>query len=114
MMQKIIYATKHLIIFLGLLAITVGFTVDIIFAFYRNFGSASWLQSYNLSEAEFKTLLYNNSVISFVLTYIMKYKILNLKTFGKFAKICFLTGVYIATFIVLTLMILNILNTGGN
>lgn len=44
----------------------------------------------------------------------MKYKILNVKTFGKFAKICFLTGVYIATFIVLTLMILNILNTGGN
>lgn len=109
MMQKIIYATKHLIIFLGLLAITVGFTVDIIFAFYRNFGSASWLQSYNLSEAEFKTLLYNNSVISFVLTYIMKYKILNLKTFGKFAKICFLAVIYITVFIGLTVLVLGIL-----
>jgi hypothetical protein len=109
MMQKIIYATKHLIIFLGLLAITVGFTVDIIFAFYRNFGSASWLQSYNLSEAEFKTLLYNNSVISFVLTYIMKYKILNLKTFGKFAKTCFLAVIYITVFIGLTVLVLGIL-----
>lgn len=109
MMQKIIYATKHLIIFLGLLAITVGFTVDIIFAFYHNFGSASWLQSYNLSEAEFKTLLYNNSVISFVLTYIMKYKILNLKTFGKFAKICFLAVIYITVFIGLTVLVLGIL-----
>ena len=107
-MQKIIQITKHVVIFLGLLAITVGFTVSVIFALLKCFDISLWLENFDLSETELYTLVYNNSAVSFILTYVGGYKFVKqndnrVKKFGIYGIL------YIIFFLLLTILLLSIL-----
>ncbi len=107
-MQRMIQIAKRIVIFLGLLAVTVGFTVSIIFALLKYFDISSLLKSFDLSETELHTLFYNNSVASFILVYVSGYKFLK-KCDNRFKKFGIYGILYIIFFLCLTVLILSII-----
>lgn len=106
MMQRIIHATKHIFIFLGLLAVTVWFVVGIGSASYKHLNIVSYLQSVGISETEFQTLIHNNAVVSFILAYILGKQFTKEKQVRPWIKFGAYVGLYSVLFIVLTILVL--------
>ena len=107
-MQRMIQIAKRIVIFLGLLAVTVGFTVSVVLALLKYFDISSWLKFFDLSETELHTLFYNNSAVSFILTYVGGYKFVK-KCDKKFKKLGIYGLLYIAFFLCLTVFVLSII-----